>query len=327
MQDTYHRNIDYLRVSVTDRCNYRCLYCMPPSGVALREHRDILRYEEFLRLIDIFGRAGIRKIRLTGGEPLVRKGLSGFIRSLTALGTIEDLSLTTNGSLLAEKADELKKAGLQRVNISLDTVDPLRFKAITGNCGRIEDVIAGIDAALQADLTPLKLNVVLSESFQPSDLEWFLRLTYQKPVHVRFIEYMPIGNGSIKGGLSIEKVKALLAKAAGETLQTLEKKMLGQGPARYYSLPGLKGSFGFIAPLTEHFCAECNRLRLTADGKLKPCLLSDEEVDLAAELRSGADDERLLALFRAAVRRKPDGHKLGDGGIASFQRSMSQIGG
>ncbi len=327
MKDAYQRNIDYLRVSVTDRCNYRCLYCMPPSGVALREHREILRYEELLRLIALFGRGGIRKVRLTGGEPLVRKGLSGFIRSLVALGTIEDLSLTTNGSLLAEHAAELKRAGLQRVNISLDTLDPQRFAAITGGRGRVEDVIAGIEAALTVGLAPLKLNAVLSECFQPSDLEWFLRLAYRSPVHVRFIEYMPIGNGSVRGGLSIEKVKALLAKAAGAKLQPLEKKTFGQGPARYYGLPGLQGSFGFIAPLTEHFCAECNRLRLTADGKLKPCLLSAEEVDLAAELRAGADDERLLALFRAAVERKPDGHKLGNGEVASCQRGMSQIGG
>ena len=327
MQDDYQRTIDYLRVSVTDRCNYRCLYCMPKEGIALREHREILRYEEMIKIITAFSKEGIRKIRLTGGEPLVRKGLDFFIRSIAALDNIEDISLTTNGSLLAAQAMALKEAGLKRVNISLDTVDPLRFAAITGERGQFEDVIAGIDAALEAELTPVKLNVVLSELFQPSDLEWFLHLVAYAPIHVRFIEYMPIGASRIKGGMTIPELKKLLEEMAGAALLPLKKNNFGEGPATYCSLPGLKGSFGFIAPLTQHFCASCNRLRLTADGKLKPCLLSDQEVDLTEALRQGADEEVLRALFRAAVQGKPDGHKLLDGVKSESRRGMSQIGG
>ncbi len=329
MQDMHQRTIDYLRVSLTDRCNFRCRYCMPKQGVVLRDHYEILRYEELVRLITLFGQHGIRKVRLTGGEPLVRKGIVEFIRTLAGLGSLDDLSMTTNGSLLAGSAAALKEAGLRRINISLDTVDPKRFAEITGGCGRVEKVLDGLDEALRVGFQPVKINVVLSASFQESDLNWFLELVRRKPVHVRFIEYMPIGPVTLKGGLQIAEVKRLITQLAKNSLLPLKTAVYGQGPARYYRLPDSIGTFGFIAPLTEHFCGDCNRLRLTADGKLKPCLLGDEEVDLAGPLRAGASDQELLQLFDLAVCRKPSGHALCSGGenAPKRKRGMSQIGG
>ncbi|WP_346353782.1 GTP 3',8-cyclase MoaA [Azotosporobacter soli] len=329
MQDMHQRTIDYLRVSLTDRCNFRCRYCMPKQGVVLRDHYEILRYEELLRLIVLFGQRGIRKVRLTGGEPLVRKGIVEFIRTLAGLGSLEDISLTTNGSLLAQSAAALKEAGLRRINISLDTVDPERFTEITGGCGRVEKVLEGLNEALRVGFQPVKINVVLSEAFQESDLHWFLELVRQKPVHVRFIEYMPIGPVALKGGLQIAEIKRLLAQLAKSPLLPLKNVVYGQGPARYYHLADSRGTFGFIAPLTEHFCGECNRLRLTADGKLKPCLLGEAEIDLAGPLRGGASDQELLQLFDRAVCQKPSGHALCAGSENPVQRKrgMSQIGG
>ena len=207
MHDIHDRTIDYLRVSITDRCNFRCAYCMPPEGLTLLEHGDILSYEEFLRIIAILSHHGVRKIRITGGEPLVRKGIVDFIRAVKKLGTIEDLSLTTNGSLLAGMAKDLKAAGLDRVNVSLDTLDENRFYQITGHRGRLEATLAGIDGALTAGLEPVKINVVLTESFRGSDLAWFADKVRQYPLAVRFIEYMPIGHGGIKAGFSVLKSK------------------------------------------------------------------------------------------------------------------------
>lgn len=324
MQDTQHRTIDYLRVSVTDRCNFRCRYCMPHDGIALRDHREILRYEELLYLINLFSKQGLRNVRITGGEPLVRKGLAGFIRELHKLGTLDDLSMTTNGSLLGPAAAELKAAGLRRVNISLDTVDPLRFREITGGVGKLSEVLDGIEQALTVGLQPVKINAVLSEALREDDLLWFLKLASRRPVHIRFIEYMPIGAGAVNGGFSVAAVKQFLQREAGDWQQA---ELPGEGPARYYQLPGFAGTFGFIAALTEHFCADCNRLRLTADGKLKPCLLAEQEIDLAGPLRAGAADEELLKLLADAVALKPSGHLLAAGDARARSRGMSQIGG
>lgn len=326
MHDIHDRTIDYLRVSITDRCNFRCAYCMPPEGLTLLEHGDILSYEEFLRIIAILSHHGVRKIRITGGEPLVRKGIVDFIRAVKKLGTIEDLSLTTNGSLLAGMAKDLKAAGLDRVNVSLDTLDENRFYQITGHRGRLEATLAGIDGALTAGLEPVKINVVLTESFRESDLAWFADKVRQYPLAVRFIEYMPIGHGGIKAGFNVAQVKGLLAALTGGLEASAPAK--GNGPAKYFRFPQAKGYFGFITPLSEHFCGSCNRIRLTADGKFRPCLLSNQEVDVKKALRTGASDEMIAAIFLQTISAKPASHNLcRASGHEGFRRKMSQIGG
>ena len=289
------------------------------------KHEDILTYEELLHLITVFNREGIDRIRLTGGEPLMRKGFVEFVASIKKLGVIEDLSMTTNASLLPPVAKALKEAGLNRVNISLDTINPVSFARIT-TCGRLEDTLAGVESALEAGLTPVKLNVVLTEDLSEKDLAYFTELVYQRPISVRFIEYMPIG-GREGGGPDVNTVRKLLGQAAKATLNP-EDTIRGNGPAKYYRFPKALGSFGFITPISDHFCNACNRLRLTADGKLRPCLLSNKEIDIKTPLRSGASDVELAELFHAAIREKPEGHSLcRSSGYPAFERTMSQIGG
>ncbi len=326
MHDGHDRAIHYLRVSVTDRCNFRCAYCLPPRGVKWLPHAEILTYEELLRLIAVFSREGIRNVRLTGGEPLVRKGIVEFVAAVKKLGTIEDLSLTTNGSLLPQYAAALKAAGLDRVNISLDTVDPARFAKVT-YCGRVEDTLQGVRSALEAGLTPVKLNVVLTEALSTADLAFFIDQVHRYPIAVRFIERMPLGGrGGLGSGPDIAAVKRLLEEAGHGRLEPAAIK--GNGPARYWRLPKSLGTFGFITPISEHFCNACNRLRLTADGRLRPCLLSDQEIDVRTPLRAGASDADLAELFAAAIRAKPQGHSLcRTSGYPGFGRRMSQIGG
>ncbi len=326
MLDGYGRNISYLRISVTDRCNFRCVYCMPPQGREWLDHADILTYEELLRLIKVWNGEGVTKLRLTGGEPLVRKGLVAFIAAVKAQGGIEDISLTTNGSLLPPLAHDLKAAGLGRVNISLDTINPLRFAKLT-TCGRLEDTLKGVESAMVAGLSPVKLNVVLTEALTMKDLAFFAELVYNYPIAVRFIEYMPIGGAGESRAPDIATVRKLLDQA-GRAMLKPAGPVRGNGPAKYYRFPKAQGAFGFITPISEHFCGVCNRLRLTADGKLRPCLLSDKEIDIKTPLRSGASDRELVALFRAAVAAKPEGHTLcRASGFPDFGRSMSQIGG
>ncbi|WP_312560156.1 GTP 3',8-cyclase MoaA [Anaerospora sp.] len=326
LHDTYNRSIDYLRVSVTDRCNFRCVYCMPPEGLELLKHSDILTYEELVRIIAVLTRQGIRKVRITGGEPLVRKGIVDFVRAVKSLGSIDDLSLTTNGSLLAPLAEHLKAAGLDRVNISLDTINPERFHFITGNCGQLSDTLKGIESALQAGLTPVKLNVVLSEAVTEADIAYFSELVIAQPVAIRFIEYMPIGHGGVGPGMSVQTVKELLEKYTANILDPVASNGKGNGPAKYYRVAKAKGCFGFITPISEHFCGSCNRIRLTADGKFRPCLLSNQELDIKTPLRNGATDTELVRLFSQVIGQKPGEHKL-TGDDHGFKRKMSQIGG
>ncbi|MBP2654394.1 MAG: moaA 2 [Firmicutes bacterium] len=325
VESAHKRVISYLRVSVTDRCNFRCAYCMP-YGIKWLNHSDILSYEELLRLISVFAGEGIANIRLTGGEPLVRRDIVDFVSAITKLRVVKDLSMTTNGSLLPVMAQKLKAAGLDRVNISLDTVNRERFAKVTA-CGRLEDTLRGVESALAAGLTPVKLNVVLTDALKESDLAYFIELTDTQPISVRFIEYMPIGGKVNSLGPDIEGVKKLL-EALGHGKLVPADSAIGSGPARYYRLNESIGTFGFITPISDHFCSACNRLRLTADGKLKPCLLSDNEVDLKTPLRSGASDVELARLFQLAVEAKPEGHSLcRSSGYPEFQRKMSQIGG
>ena len=326
MKDTFKREINYLRVSVTDRCNLRCLYCMPESGIKQVNSQEILSFEEFLKIIKCSAEMGIKKIRITGGEPLVRLGLVDFIKSLRQIEGLDDIALTTNGILLTQYAKSLKEAGLNRVNISLDTLKPDRFKEIT-RLGNLEEVFKGIDAALEHGLEPVKLNMVVMKGFNEDEILDFARLTVDRPLHVRYIELMPIGESDQWAGwrrMDISEIKEELRKVG--KLVPLKKKMDGSGPAKYYSLPGAKGTIGFISAMSSHFCGECNRLRLTAEGNLRPCLHSKVEYDLKSLLRSGASDEEITRRIEEVVLAKPNRHSMEEG-WKDNERIMSQIGG
>jgi cyclic pyranopterin phosphate synthase len=324
LSDSFQRPINYLRISVTDRCNLRCVYCMPVSGVSALSHEDVLRYEEILTIAKAAAEMGIDKIRLTGGEPLVRGGLPDLVRMLAGIGTINDISLTTNGTMLARCAEELKSAGLNRVNISLDSLKPDRFKAITRSDAELKDVLKGIEAAHKTGLEPVKLNMVVVPGVNDDEVLDFARKTINEDWHVRFIELMPV-NGDMKDS---PFVAASEMKEKIEKLGKLEPCLptVGNGPAKYFRLPNAKGTIGFITPVSEHFCFNCNRLRLTADGKLRPCLLSAYEVDLKTPLRQGADSEGLKKLIEEAVANKPQRHRIAEGDVPR-QRPFSQVGG
>lgn len=321
VHDSYDRPIDYLRISVTDRCNLRCFYCMPPGGVSQFNHADILTYEEITRVVRSAVGLGINRVRITGGEPLVRLGILDLVAMIHAVPGITDLAMTTNGMLLSGQAVALKKAGLKRINISLDSLRPERFDSITGG-GRLQDTLAGIKAAQDAGLAPVKINMVVMEGVNADEVVDFARLTLDKDWHVRYIELMPFEHGGPGRFLSVKEVKRLIDPLGHMTaVPALE----GCGPARYYRLPGAKGTIGFIGPVSEHFCFSCNRLRLTADGKLRVCLLNDEGVDLRPALRGGVSDSGLEELIREAVRRKPERHHLSAG--VWPHTPMKQVGG
>jgi len=324
LSDSFQRPINYLRISVTDRCNLRCVYCMPPEGIAHISHYDILSYEEIYTLVKAAAELGINKVRLTGGEPLVRAGLPELVQMLAGIETIDDISLTTNGILLAQHAAELKEAGLQRVNVSLDTLKPDRFKQIT-RCGNLGDTLKGIEVAGTVGLTPVKINVVVMAGVNDDELPDFAAKTVGDGWHVRFIEHMPV-NGDDSKSISLVSVSDMRKRI--ESLGKLEpwKVDVGNGPARYFRLPGAKGTIGFITPVTEHFCYQCNRLRLTADGKLRLCLLNEDEIDLREPLRSGASVEELKNLIEKATAKKPQGHRLSEGN-RHRGRPFSQVGG
>jgi cyclic pyranopterin phosphate synthase len=337
--DTFGRRIDYLRISVTDRCNFRCIYCMPSEGVPWADSADLLTFEEIVRFTAVAVDEGISKIRLTGGEPLVRRGIVDLVGRLRADPGIEAISMTTNGTLLPRMASGLVAAGLERVNISLVSLDPAEYSRLTRG-GRLADALAGIDAALAAGMRPVKINVVVARSFK-QDLVSFARLTTDRPVHVRFIEYMPVGGGD-DGGVageeagdwkqadhvpSDETLARLAAECADAGLGQLEpiersEAPSGWGPARYYRFERAEGVIGVISPLSDRFCSECNRLRLTADGRLRTCLFSDDELDARHILRHGNEAD-LRSLILAAVAAKPESHNMRMGTL----RRMSQVGG
>jgi len=322
--DSFQRPINYLRISVTDRCNLRCIYCMPEEGVKLISHEDILTYEEIYTVTKAAAELGIEKIRITGGEPLVRSGLPGLVQMIARIEGIDDIALTTNGILLARYAAELKQAGLQRVNISLDTLKPDKFKLITRH-NNLSNVLAGIEAAKSAGLRPVKINVVAMHGLNDDEILDFARKTVDDGWHVRFIELMPTP------GASTVASQFIPISAVRERLKLLGKlepclPSAGNGPAKYFRLPNANGTIGFITPVSEHFCFECNRLRLTADGKLRPCLLTDYEIDLKSPLRNGVSSAGLKKLIKKAVVNKPLRHQLAEGG-APKGRPMTQVGG
>lgn len=328
------RCLTYLRLSVTDLCNLRCRYCMPPDGVPKLRHEDILSYEELLRLARVGAGLGLRKLRLTGGEPLVRRGLTGFISRLRDEALFDDLRLTTNGILLPPLARELKEAGLRGLNISLDALDPVIFAEMAGRPGPVGEALAhraweGFLAALEHGFQT-KVNCVPIRGANDSQVIPLARLALIYPVDVRFIEHMPIGSDGLwsrERFLSAAELMAVLSREFGELIpQAVDDP---SAPARLYAPRGALGSIGFISAVSEHFCGDCNRLRLTADGKLKPCLLTNREIDLRGPLRAGASDEDLKALFLAAAGLKPASHleKGADEVQADGRREMSRIGG
>ncbi len=324
--DPYRRKINYLRISVTDRCNLRCRYCMPEQGLPLIPHEEVLTYEEILRIVRVFALEGISKVRLTGGEPLVRKGIVDFVSRLSEINEIKDLSLTTNGLLLKDFAGDLKRAGLKRINISLDTLIKEKFFRITRRNG-YEQVWEGIREAIEVNLTPIKINMVAIRGLNDDEIESFAQLTLRLPLTVRYIEYMPSGNGEewVEGDiLTIPQIKSRLEKI-GNLMSIPSERW--DGPARRFRFEGAIGEIGLIGPVSDHFCGDCNRLRLTPDGKIRTCLFSDEEVDIKEFLRNGGSDEDLKRQLLVALKKKPERHNINTHQFKKCQRNMSAIGG
>ena len=321
------RVINYLRLSVTDRCNLRCMYCMPEEGVNFVPHDAILSYEEMLHLVELCVRKGIRKVRLTGGEPLVRKGFMDFLKNLGKTEGLDEISLTTNGVLLKEFAAGIREAGILRVNISLDTLQPERFFRITGR-DLFKQVWEGILEAEQAGFNPIKINVVAIKGVNDDEIVDFASLTFEKPYHIRFIEHMPI-NGSggwghdrfISSNEILNKVESL-----GE-IRRIENGSNLDGPANRFIFKKGIGEIGLIEAMSNHFCGACNRLRLTADGHLRSCLFSDNEIDIIGPLRQGKDDDTILELIEKAIGEKPENHEILSQEPRKCVRRMSSIGG
>ena len=322
MFDRYQRDIHYLRLSVTDLCNLRCRYCMP-DGVEKLEREAVLTYEEFLRLAALFARCGIDTVRVTGGEPLVRKNVAQLVAGLKETPGIRRVTLTTNAVLLAEQLPALLDAGLDSVNISLDTLRPEVFRQITAR-DDFAAVQAGLQAALESGL-PVKLNCVPQAGVNEGELEQLAALAKDNAMQVRFIEMMPIGYGAAMPCVSGPELRARFANRWPE-LHPVEGTTFGNGPAVYYTVPGWKGSIGFIAAVHGKFCASCNRVRLTSQGFLRPCLASETGCDLRALLRSGADDAALLQAIQNTILAKPREHHFGQGSMPAT-RGMYRIGG
>ena len=326
--DIHNRRINYLRISITDRCNLRCRYCMPREGVSQFGPSEILSYEEILRLAALAVKRGINKVRITGGEPLVRRDVVHLIREISRLEGIRDLSMTTNGLFLHDFAQDLFRAGLKRVNISMDSLDPQRYREITRG-GNLNQVWDGIAAARRVGIFPIKINVVAIAGFNDLEIVDFARLTIQEPFQVRFIEYMPIGllnEWKPEHCISCQEIKTQIERIS--PLIPLEEGENGHGgPARLFKFPGAAGEIGFISPVSEHFCRSCNRLRLTADGKLKTCLFAEESTDLKPLLRSGASDLELGKKLDEALLKKPLHHGPLGGVMKRCHLPMVKIGG
>lgn len=324
--DGFSRPIDYLRISVTDKCNLRCIYCMPEGGLQWLRREDILSYEEIAAIVRAAASAGVRTIRLTGGEPLVRRDLSRLVAAIAATPGIEDIALSTNGLLLEEQLPELAAAGLRRVNISLDTLREDRFEAIARRAG-LRQVLRGIDAAVEYGLAPVKINCVVMRGKNDDELEAFAELVRERPVFVRFIEVMPVHeNVELQRDTYVSSDEILERIASiGELLPV--SGPMGNGPARYYAYPGAAGAIGVISPLSHDYCERCNRVRLTADGRLRLCLFGDYALDLREPLRKGADTAEIAGLLQSAMLIKPERHHLRLGEASSRMRAFSEIGG
>jgi GTP 3',8-cyclase len=326
MIDGFGRRIEYLRISVTDKCNLRCIYCMPEEGLPWLRREELLSYEEIASIVRTMAGMGLRRVRLTGGEPLVRQDLPRLAGLISEIPGIEDLSLSTNAVLLAPVARDLRDAGVRRVNISLDSLVPERFDAIVRRPGSFVRVMEGLEAAEEAGLTPIKLNVVVIRGENDDEIQAFARLTRERPWHIRFIELMPTG-----ANLELSAERTVSCDEVLEQIRTIDalepaEGPTGNGPARYYRFPGAPGTVGVITPMSHNFCDQCNRMRLTARGELRPCLFGDLQTDLRGPLRRG---EPIAPLIAGTLRIKPERHLLqlgssaGSGGLIA----LSQTGG
>ena len=323
--DRYGRRIHYLRISLTDHCNLRCVYCMP-EDMTFRPNAELMQDDEILLLVQLFAGLGFDKFRLTGGEPTVRANVVNLVRGIAATPGVRSLSMTTNGVLLGKLAQPLKQAGLQRVNISIDTLDPEKFRRLT-RWGSLDDVWAGLQAAELADLTPIKLNGVVVRGYNETDVADLARLTLDHPWQVRFIEMMPFAGATElqkEQMVTAEEMKTLIESQVGDLEAANDGEL--DGEARLFRLPGALGDVGFISSVTAPFCASCTRARLTADGRLRLCLLREGEVDLLTPLRAGASLGELRQLILDSIWNKPWGHGLADG-LIPLNRVMSEIGG
>lgn len=316
--DRFGRRIEYLRISITDRCNFRCIYCARQGPFTWIPHEEILTYEEIVTIVRTAVELGVFRVRITGGEPLARKGVEDLIRELSTIEGLRDLSLTTNGYFLWEKAEALKEAGLKRLNVSLDTLYPQKFSQITGGFS-LDKIWQGLFKAMELNFSPLKINVVIIRGLNDDEILNLAKLTLEYPWEIRFIEFMPVGNNELwdeSHVVTIEEIRALL-----ETYSPLlPASSEGGGPARIFKWREAVGKIGFISPISEHFCGKCNRFRITADGKLRTCLFSDQEVDLKEYLRGGKGS--LKEAFALALRLKPEKREL-----HSTSRQMRAIGG
>jgi len=324
-QDAYGRFMTYLRISLTDRCNFRCVYCMPATGMQFQPRDEILTDEELLRVVHLCTKLGFRKLRLTGGEPTIRPHLVDLVREMKKFPGVEEISMTTNGLLLGRMAQDLRNAGLDRVNVSIDTLDADKFKLITRG-GRLDLVLKGIEAAQEVGMRPMKLNAVVVKGHNEHEVADLAALTFKHNWEVRFLEIMPMeGVGVVydEGLITSEQTQAELERQFG-TLQPVATDP--SDPARLWRIPGAKGKIGFISPISAPFCASCNRVRLTADGKLRLCLLRQDEIDFRDHLRAGATDQDLETMLLAGIWRKPWGHGIAEGD-RQIGRGMSQIGG
>lgn len=314
MQDTYGRKITYLRISVTDLCNLRCVYCMPENGVEKRCHTDMMSVDEIIRTVEASAECGITKVRITGGEPLVRKGIVDICRGISSINGIEEVCLTTNGVLLPKYAQQLRDAGVDRLNISLDTLDPEKYSMLT-RIGKLDDALAGLEAAEKAGFTGTKINAVLIGGINSTEINELVALTKDKEIDFRFIELMPIGECS-----GWDKERFIPGQTVLDAVPELVEDGMN-GVSRMYRVPGWKGRVGLIDPISHRFCDQCNRIRITADGKVKPCLHSAAEFDLR-----GLDREGMVNVLRSAIESKPGRHMLEERSSESI-RNMNEIGG
>jgi cyclic pyranopterin phosphate synthase len=306
--DNCNRHLNYLRISITDRCNLQCRYCVSHELIPKLSHTDILTYEEILRVVRVASRLGISKVRVTGGEPLVRKGVYEFLHELVATECLSDVSLTTNGVLLGDNLEKIQAAGISRINVSLDTLNRTQYQDITG-FDEFERVWQGIEKAHRMGFYPIKLNIVALRGINEEELVDMARLSFRYPFHVRFIEYMPIGQADFnpESLLLVPEIKNRIS-ILGDLVAVQEAEH--DGPAQRYRYPEAKGEVGFIPALSQHFCNKCNRLRLTASGQLRPCLLSDHQENLKKVLRENGSDQDLAQVFITAVNHKPSDHNL-----------------
>jgi GTP 3',8-cyclase len=323
MIDQYKREIDYLRISVTDRCNLRCLYCMPEVGIPCLKHSDILTFEEILRVVEAAAAIGIQKIKITGGEPLVRKGIIHLIKNINDVPGIKEVTMTSNGVLLKDMAKELKEAGLSGINISLDTLDRKKYKQIT-RFDNIEEVLLGIQAVKEMGIKT-KINCVPMKGFNEDDIIEIAAFANQN-VDVRFIELMPIGLGKDYEMISTKEILLKLENKYGKGIKSIIKS--GNGPAIYYKFPEIRGNIGFISAMTNEFCEDCNRIRLTSEGDLKLCLHHNQGISLKPLLRNEITSEKLQSIMQDAIYHKPNHHCFNDKETRNMeQRKMFQIGG